>query len=435
MSYILRRFVPRFDPRWLIPVAVVGVVLAATTFLRVTSPAAELELLAVGPDGQFHHILDVPPDWSDTETVTPDAVARFPLILGVRNVGYANARPGRLILSVPARYRITDAWGEQLPTAYDPASPLVSYLIYPRLETVEPGRLPTLLPAHETLWVEAVVPRYYCVELAQAIPEFVAAPPPPLQAMSEIVLFYAFQDGDLDRRQTGTLTLRVDTTLLAVTMPEQPPTFPMHTDPQQAWPDLGPLQYVGTTDIRCGEPEAPMEMVSTVWETDGGARVITLSYDGAVRKYLFDANGDGIIDRESWDPEGYGRFTATRRAHFPIPSFLLPETPSIRYDMSRFAELPADSLARLDPLRGAMAGPGPMPRLGEAVVEREPPPPPPRPTGPTPLGRPAPAEAAAPAARPAPATPPAPAAEPEAAPPPPPVRRPQQPLGRPVDRI
>jgi hypothetical protein len=425
MRYLFRRFSPRIDRRWLVALALVAAVAAAATYVGWASPPTELELLALGPDGQFHDTLAIPLDWSDTATATPDAVARFPLILGVRNVGHRSARPGRLVLSVPARYRVTDAWGEPLPTAVDPASPLVAYLVEPRLAPVEPGRLPALLRTHETLWLEAVVPRYYCVELADAIPEFVAAPPPPIRAMSEIVMLYTFEGGDLDVRQTGTLTVRVDTALLAVPMPEQPPTFPMQTDPRQAWPDLGPLRYVGRTDVRCGEPEAPMEMVSTVWETEGGARIITLSYDGAVRKYLFDVNGDGVIDRESWDPEGAGRFTATRRAHLPIPSFLLPETPSVRYDMSRFAELTPDSLARLDPLRGAMAGPGPMPQLGmparePAAAPRAPPP--------------VPGQVGPPAAAPAP---PAAAAAPQPVPdtvPARPARPARQPLGRPIDR-
>jgi hypothetical protein len=392
MRYIVRRFAPRFDRRWVVALVVVVLAVAAATFVRWGSPLPELELLALGPDGQFHDTVDIPADWADEATVTVDAVVRFPLILGVRNTGYRTARPGRLVLSVPARYRVTDAWGEPLPIAVDPASPLVGYLIERRLEPVEAGLLPALLPAHETLWLEAVVPRYYCVELAEAIPEFVPAPPPPLAAMSEIRMFYTFDGGELDDRHTGILTLRVDTTLLAVSMPEQPPTFPMQTDPQQAWPLAGPLQYVGSREVRCGEPEAPMEMLSAVWETEDGARVITLTYDGEVRKYLFDLNADGIIDRESWDPEGRGRFTATRRARLPIPDFLLPETSSIRYDMSRFADIPPDSLARLDPLRGAMAGPGPMPSLG--LPAREPPPRPPAPApGPQLPGRPAPAAA------------------------------------------
>jgi hypothetical protein len=427
MRYLFRRFAPRFDRRWLVVLVLVGLVVAAATFVRWGSPDPELELLALGPDGQFHQSLAIPLEWSDSATATPDAVARFQLILGVRNVGHRTARPGRLVLSVPARYRVTDAWGEELPSASDPASPLVSYLIEPRMEPVEPGRVPSLLPEHETLWLEAIIPRYYCVELADAIPEFVAAPPPPIDAMSEVLMLYAFDRGELGVRQTGTLTFQIDPSMLAVTMPEQPPTFAMHTDPRQAWPIAGALQHVGSTDVRCGEPEAPMEMESHVWETEGGARVITLAYGGVVRKYLFDVNGDGVIDRESWDPEGGGRFTATRQARLPIPGFLLPATPSIRYDMSRFAEIPPDSLARLDPLRGAMAGPGPMPRLGLAA--REPDMAPGAPTAPAapttrPIGQPA--EAAAPASEGA--APPADAA------PAPPARRPLRPLGRPIDR-
>jgi hypothetical protein len=421
MRHVFMRLTPRFGPPALVVLILAGIVAAAAVFVRWSQPLPELELLVLGPDGQFHEDLTLPAEWADTATVTPDGVARFRLILGVRNVGYETSLPGRLILAVPARYRITGAAGQELPSATDPASPLVSYLIEPRLEPVEPGRLPSLLPAHETLWLEAVVPRYYCVELAESIPEFVVAPPAPAEAMSEVRLYYAFEGGDLERRHTGTLTVRVDPSFLAVTMPPQPPTFPMVVDAELARPDLGPLRHVATHAVRCGEPEAPLEMQSSVWEAEGGARLIVLEYGGAPRKYLYDLNGDGVIDRESWDPEGAGRFTATRRAQLPIPDFLLPPTPPARFDLARFAEIPPDSLALLDPFRRAMQEPGAMPELGAQVRDLDAAPPAPAPAAPRDglPGRPDPDPAAEPT-------------EPPPAQPPPPARPPAQPLGRPV---
>jgi hypothetical protein len=399
MRHILLRITPRLDRRWLLALGVAGLLLAAATFVRWGSPLPELELVVLGPDGHFHDTLVMPADWADTATVTTDAVARFPLILGVLNAGHEAARPGRLVLSVPARYRLTDATGRELQGRIDPASPLIAYTLDPQLEPVVPGALPALLPGHETLWLEAVVPRYYCVDLADGIPEFVPAPPPPVRAMSDIRLFYVLDGGDMTARGTGTVRIQVDPALLEVPMPEQPPSFPMEVDRELAQPQLGVLQYVATQEVRCGEPEAPMELVSILWEGEGGARVISLEVDGVVRKQLFDLNGDGVIDRESWDPEGRGVFTATRRSMLPIPDFLLPAAPGVAYDMARFHELPPDSLARLNPFRRAMQGPGPLPLT----------PPERRDPG---LG-------------------PRPAATP-ADPVPPPVPRPAQPLGRPL---
>jgi hypothetical protein len=414
MRYVIRRMSPRFDRRWLVGLVVLGLVIAAATFVRWGSPRAELEVMALGPDGQFHDTLDIPADWGDTETATTDAVVRFPLILGVRNTGLGEERPGRLVLAVPLRYRLTGPAGEPLDGRIDPTTPLITYRLDPRLGPIQPGVLPTLLPAYETLWIEAVVPRYYCVALAGAIPEFVPAPPPPLAAMREVRIFYALEGGDMAERSTGTLTIRLDTTLMAIAMPQQPPTFPMEADPGLARPDLGPLRYVGSREVRCGEPEAPMELLSTVWENEAGARLITLDYGGEVRKHLFDLDGDGVIDRESWDPEGDGRFTATRRARLPTPEFLLPPPTAVEYDMARFDGIPADSLARLDPLRRAMPGPGPLPLAADTPDQRIAPPA----TA---------ARATTPGALGVPATTPATGDTAPAA-----TRRPAAPLGRPV---
>jgi hypothetical protein len=396
MRHILLRLAPRLDGRWLVVLVLVGLGIAGASFIRWAQPEAELELLVLGPDGQFHEELVLPPEWVDSTTSTPGAVVRFRLILGARNVGYSEAWSERLILSLPARYQLLDGRGEQLPTRRDLASPLVQYLLEPRLDPLEPGRLPQLLPAHETLWVEAIVPRYYCVELADSIPEFVAATPPSAEAMSELRILYSFEGGDLQERQTGTVSVHLDPGMLAVSMPPTPPSFPMEIDPTLARPDLGPLRHVSTQEVLCGEPEAPMEMRSVVWENEEGARLIVLEYGGAARKYLFDLNGDGIVDRESWDPEGTGRFIATRRVQLPIPDFLLPPVPAARYDLARFDEIPPDSLARLDPFAEAMEGPGPMPQLGATTEEptvaptAPQPQPEPAPTAPQPLGRPVP---------------------------------------------
>lgn len=404
MHHLVHRFAPRFDSRWIVGLVLVALVVAGFALVRWGAPGPELRLLVLGPDGQFHESLAVPAAWADTATTTPDAVARFQLILAVRNAGFEEAMPGELVLSVPARYRLLGPGGEELDGVTDLTSPLTRYALDPRLGPIQPGGLPVLLPAFETLSLEVIIPRYYCVELADSIPEFVPAPPPALGPMSRVRILYAIDDTARGERWSGTLALELDTSFMAVTMPSRPPTFAMEVNPEVAQPDLGPLQEAGSQAIRCGEPEAPMEMVSTIWESDTGARMITLEYGGAIRKHLYDIDGDGVIDRESWDPEGRGRFTATRRAQFPIPDFLLPPPTGVRYDMARFDDIPPDSLARLDPLRGAMAGPGPLP------VQR--------PDAPAPVA--------------APALPPREGLPPRDELPEPQIRRPAQPLGRPI---
>jgi hypothetical protein len=362
MLNVVQRFVPSFNFRFLLPILLLGGAVAlAATFVRWGDPIVELDLVILGPDGQFHESLELPNDWADTDVATTDGVVRFPLILAVRNVGHDVARADRLVLRLPARFRLTGAGGEDLGARFDPATPLVTYVLETGLDRVEPGRLPTLLPVHESLWLEVIIPRFYCVALAEAIPEFIPAPAPPQASMSDIRLFYALESRNGTGRQTGVMGLRFDPAHLAVAMPAQPPSFPMISDTVAARPELAALRLVGSRQVRCGEPEAPMEMLSTVWETEGGARLIALDYAGAVRKHLFDLNGDGVIDRESWDPEGTGRFSATRRASFPTPEFLLPPRETREFDMATFEGIPEDSLARLDPLRAAMRGPGPPP--------------------------------------------------------------------------
>lgn len=354
--HILQRLSPQLDRRWVIALLVVALLVAAATFVRWSGPLPPLELVALGPEATFEDTVRIPAAWADTSVTAPEVAARVPLVLGVRNPGLRAVRPERLELSLPVRYRL-HVPGEELQPRMDPSSPLVTYTLHPELDAVEPQRLPVLLPAYDTVWLEVVIPTYYCVSVADSIPEFVPAPPPPLGSMADVRIFYSFEGGDLDRRLTGVLGVRLDTTVLRPDLPSQPPSFPMQTDLATASPDLGLLTYGGSRRSRCGEPEDPMELLSTVWETPDGGRFIALDYGGKVRKHLFDLNADSIIERESWDPDGDGVFEATRRAQLPIPAFLLPET-AARYDMARLDTLPPDSLERLNPYRRAMPGPG-----------------------------------------------------------------------------
>lgn len=366
VRHVLQRFSPRLDRRWLIGLLVVAGLAVAASFLQLGGAAPPIDLVALGPDGRFQDTLRVPASWGDTATSTPEAIVRIPLILGVRNLGNEPVRPERLSVSLPLRYRLTTGSGEELESQRDPGSPLIRYSLDTELGPLEPARLPVMLPAHDTLWLEAIVPSYYCVSVADSIPEFVPATTPPVETLSSVQMFYSFDGGELRGRRTGTLTVFIDTTLLRVETPEQPPAFAMTNDPDAALPELGALERVGSRRALCGEPESPMELLSTVWETASGGRFISLDYGGRERKRLFDLDGDGVIERESWDPTGRGEFTATRQARLPTPLFLLPRTRVARYDMARFDTIPGDSLARLDPFRHAMPGPGPMPAGGDS---------------------------------------------------------------------
>lgn len=426
LRHIVQRLSPRLDRRWVIALLVLGVLALAATFVRWGRALPPLNLVALGPEGTFQDTVSVPAAWGDTAASAPDAIVRFPLVLAVRNPGTRPVRPERLELSLPVRYRLTAA-GEALDPRMDASSPLLSYTLTPQLPAIEPGRLPVLLPAYDTLWLEVISPSYYCVAVADSIPEFIVAPPPPLASMAEIRIFYSFEGGDLRDRLTGVLGVRLDTTVLRRDMPTQPPSFPMELNADLAMPDLGPLTYGGSRRSHCGEPEDPMELMTTVWETASGGRFIALDYGGAIRKHLYDLDGDGVIERESWDPNGDGRFDATRRARLPIPEFLLPTSGATSYDMARLDSLAPDSLARLDPFRRAMTGPGQLPPTRDtaaAAAARGG-------VAPPAVARaPGAAEAADTTAAGEDVAPQAP--EDTVAPPPPPVRRPSQPLGRPV---
>ncbi|HSR41691.1 MAG TPA: hypothetical protein VLL48_05960, partial [Longimicrobiales bacterium] len=262
----------------------------------------------------------VPASWDDT--TLPERLIRVPLVLGVRNRGTEAARPETLSLSLPGRYRLTDRNGGLEVTAPS-GSPLITYSLATGLDPVEPRRLPKLVPALDTLWLEVRVPAYYCIALADSVPELVPAAVPPPGTLGEVRIFYAFEGGDLTARSTGTLTVRLDTALLDLPAVAAPPTFPVVLDTAAADPRPVGLRLEGRRTIQCGEPHNPLELTTAVWVAPAGGRMIALEYGGRVRKRLYDLNGDGIIERESWDSDGDGVFEATRQARLPTPAFLL----------------------------------------------------------------------------------------------------------------
>lgn len=312
---------------WVVGLLVVAVVVAVIRLSPDPAPEPPLQLVALGADGAFRDTLDVPASWGDTSGLA--AGVRVPLVLGIRNTGEVPGRPDRLSLSLPARYRLTTDRAT-LEAELGAGSPLVTYTLPTGLTAaVDPGRVPTLLPSADTVWLEVVIPSFHCVALADSVPEFIPASKPPLSTMRDVRIFYSFVGGDLARRRTGTLTVRLDSALLAVRLPDPYPSFPAVHDTALATPAVGPLRYAGSRRVRCGQPQDPMEIRSSLWLTEQGGRVLALHYAGAVRKRLYDLDGDGVVERESWDADADGAFETTREARLPTPGFLLP-APGVR---------------------------------------------------------------------------------------------------------
>jgi hypothetical protein len=348
----------RLRRRWMWA-GIAGAVGGLVLYLRpwVDGPAL-LELVALGPDGRFDTTVSIPREWSDTTARVAGAVARVPLVLGVRNVGGTPARPTSLELNVPARYRLSRPDGRPLTGELAPGTPMVRYHLELPFDTIDPGRLPTLLPAADTIWLEPIIPSFYCMALSDSVPEFVPAPPAPIETIARVQIFYSFGGEGLEQRQTGLLNVRLDPGLLRSEAPRAPPLYPAeYREPAVAMPAFQALRYVGSRRAYCGEPDDPLELLSTLWETPDGGRFIVLAHGGAPRKYLFDLDRDSIVELEMWDPDSDGYFEARRAASLPIPAFLLPPPPAPSFDLAIFDGIPEDSLARLDRYAAALLEP------------------------------------------------------------------------------
>lgn len=286
---------------------------------------AELRLLLAVPGEEYAEELRVPAAWADTSTVASGATVRVPLLFAIVNLGGEAATPGRLELSLPSRFNLVRADGQPLPGRIAPGSPLVRYEVPVSLPRVEADGEAMPIAMLDTLWLEPVIPSFYCVTMADSVPDFVPAPPAPVEAIARVQIFYSFEGGDLESRQTGLLTVQLDPRQLEREAPDPPPVFPASfREPFVPRPPLGELSYGGSRRAFCGEPDLPIELLSTLWLTPGGGRFIVLDHGGVPRKYLFDLNADSIIELEMWDPDGDGDFEAWRQARMPIPAFLLP---------------------------------------------------------------------------------------------------------------
>jgi hypothetical protein len=333
-----RRQRRRLTARWRIAMGLVALLVVAVALMPGSARPGMLQLVALDPGGQFRDTIHVAAPDLDT---TGDVLARVPLILAVRNVGGSALRPDTLELNLPARDRLVTSEGRVLAGRTLAGSPLARYVLDPVFPSIEPGRLPTLLPGSDTLWVEIVVPSYYCVLLADSVPQFIPAPRPDLSTLAQIRIFYAFYGKHVPGRQTGMLEMHIDPRSLPRDTAARVTVVDRRTEAQL--PEPSTLRRVGSRTSQCGEPDAPVTIRSTLWETPDGGRVLTLDYAHITRKRLYDLNRDSIIEWETSNT-GAGRFQQARAVHFPIPDFLMPVTPLPKADSA--APRPPPSLPR-----------------------------------------------------------------------------------------
>jgi len=282
----------------------------------------DLRLVALTAEGAFDDSVRVTEAPAPARTM--GGMFAVPLVLAVANAGQQPARPARLELLVPPSVRLVDRQG--LLRAYrGPGEPLVRYVLPGPFPPIEGGRVPTVLPAVDTLWLEPVLRTHYCVVGPDSIPDLVAAPAPDPSQDGVVRIFYSFEGGNLERRQPGLLDVVLPGQLLA--RPETPPVpdgVVTVRRPQAERPDLGALTLEGTRTAECGGPGEPVELFTATWRTAGQGRFMVVHYGGVPRKHYLDLNADSVLELEMWDPDGDGRFEASRPTRIPIPEFLLP---------------------------------------------------------------------------------------------------------------
>lgn len=326
MDPLIRRFGLRFriSRGHALLVLLIGALIAAAFWIGPQpAPPAQLQLLALTAEDKYaaEVTFDVT---TAARSRTPGSSVRFPLVLGVHNVGESRARPVLLYLSVPASFRLLDGSGSPLPIQRTAGNPLVRHRLELVPESIEPGGSARVLGPADTLWLEPALPDYYCTLTSEHIPEFVPAPAYDAGSLSRVDIFYSFQVRS-KARQSGLLALNIDPTLLVMDRPPMPTYFETsHHEPAAPLPELGPLVLAGSRTENCGDADQSSELHSVLWETAEGGRFFVVYHDGAPRKYLFDLDQDGVIEREVWDAEGDGRFTASRETRFRTPSLLLP---------------------------------------------------------------------------------------------------------------
>jgi hypothetical protein len=364
MGHVVQRFGFRLTRGWAVVLLAIAAVIAAAFWIGPLRPLpAELQVLAFGGDqGQARTVVVPTLD-------TASGRLRFAVPLGVRNVGARGARPERLVLSVPAYYRLATRDG-LLSGDVSPGVPLRRYAI-----NLEPAPVPAdsvirTLSGVDTIWIEPDLPSYYCTA-SGPIPEFIPAPARNPDIISDLRIFYSLRTRRADERHAGLLTVQVDPKTLKVTPAPMPPAFPTtFRSPEVDEPELVGLRPVGARTAHCGDPEQPMQLRTVLLETASRGRVYVIHVHDAPRKRLYDLNRDSIIELETWDVDGDGRFDARRDARFRVPEFLVPPPSRIPYALQPDT-VPPDSiwLAMFhDAARGPHRFTQPLPPRPVAVV-------------------------------------------------------------------
>lgn len=316
-----QRFGIRIGRGWAVLLLIAGSLLIAAYWIGPLRPIpAQLELLAIAGDSAVAEI-----------TVQPRRTAAgsvvFPVPLAVRNTGAQSVRTAEVVLSVPSQFRISTPRG-RVEGGVTAGVPLRRYRIPVQHTVLEPAVQTEILPGLDTIYLEPDLPSYYCTTQGTQIPEFTSAPQFDAETLSDIRIFYAFRSPSSRERQTGLLTVHVDPALLQSQPAANPPTFPTVVEmPQARAPETGTLLFAGARTAYCGDPEQPVELYTTLWETREGGRIYVIYVDNVGRKRLYDMNSDGIIELETWDSDADGRFEARRDARFPVPDFLTPLPP------------------------------------------------------------------------------------------------------------
>ncbi|HEX6589723.1 MAG TPA: hypothetical protein VF039_11920 [Longimicrobiales bacterium] len=362
MLHLFRR-IGFFRRRWIWAILLIGMFLFAGYWLVPwRGAAADLQLVAMRPDGTFAQSIDATTLFA--EQAARDSAAGpsrgVPLVLAIANSGVRSGQPERLVLALPRWYSITTT-APVLRQEILPDEPLQRYVLELEFPPIESGRVPALLPAVDTLWLEPYVPDYWCTADADSIPQLIASTPPDTTGIVPVQIFWSFEGSTLDQRQTGLLTVDLPGRLFRRSAPVDITTSPVQMGvPEALRPGMQGLVEGGTRHSECGPPGDPMRVFSALWVTPTGGRMISVHYGGLPRKEYYDLNRDSIIELEMWDTDGDGEMEAWRELRVAIPSYLLPQDPisaadSIaREDSLRLAAV-ADSAARADSIAVARA--------------------------------------------------------------------------------
>jgi hypothetical protein len=316
-----QRFGINIGRGWVILFLIAGSLLLGAYWIGPLRPIpARLQLLAIDGDRAVEQIAVEPGRAADGGIV-------FAIPVAVRNVGAQTARPSRVVLSVPPQFRVATPRGRIVGQA-SAGVPLRRYPIALPRDVLRPDSQTRTLSGLDTIYLELDLPRYYCATQGPQIPEFSSAPKYNAQTLSDIRIFYSFTDPSSRDRQTGLLRVQLDPALLDIAPAPNPPMFPTVIEaPEARAPDTGTLLFAGVRIAHCGDPELPVDLYTVLWETRAGGRLFVVYVDELVRKRLYDMDRDGIIELETWDTDGDGRFEARRDARYAVPEFLVPLPP------------------------------------------------------------------------------------------------------------